>query len=117
MNVWPDIAVPSSMSGGIFDPLDEANMETGDDAARPRFSVPRQQPMRLEWAAMSYADFDALVAFHANQRSTPFLWVRPRTGVQWEARFVSNAITHSESRDTPGRLAVQCTIQPIRRVE
>lgn len=115
MDTWPDIKAPSRITGGISDPLDEATFETGDDAARARFSAPRQQPLTISWPWLSYADYSALEAFQNVQRSSLFIWVHPRTGVAWEARFTSDPFKFEEKAESTG-LSVTCTILPVRKV-
>lgn len=115
MDTWPNIKAPSRITGGISDPLDEATFETGDDAARARFSAPRQQQLTLSWKWLAHGEYDALVAFQEQQRSGLFLWTHPRTGVAWEARFTSDPLRWDEAGGETG-MSVTCTILPIRRV-
>lgn len=117
MDTFPSgIRAPSSITGGIFDPLDEATMDTGDDAARAVFSTPRQQPWKLEWPAMPHDEFDLLTAFQAEQRASVWLYTHPRTGQTWEMRFKSDPISFSEEGRRYKTKAVTVAVQPIRRV-
>jgi len=117
MDTFPTgIRPPSSIVGGVFDPLDEATMDTGDDAARPVFSTPRQQPWKMEWATMPFAEYDMLTAFHEAQRASEWMYTHPRNGQTWVCRFRSDPITFSEQGAKWRTIAVTCTVQPIRRV-
>lgn len=115
MDMWPSgIRTPSDMKGGISDPLDESTMETGDDAARPVFSRPRQRPWQLSWVDMPFSEYEMLTAFQEEQRASVFLFVHPRTGEAWECRFKSDPITFDEGATE--YMSVTCTLQPVRKV-
>ena len=115
MDTFPSgIRAPSRCPGGIFDPLDESTMDTGDDSARPVFSVPRQKPWKWTWEDMPFDEYELLVAFHAEQRASVWLYTHPRTGQTWEMRFKSDPIDYEEG--STAFMPVTCLVQPIRRV-
>lgn len=117
MDTFPaGIRPPSSITGGVFDPLEEATMDTGDAAARPVFSMPRQQPWKMEWAAMPFAEYNLLTEFQKAQRASVWLYTHPRSGQTWEMRFKSDPIAFSEQGAKWRTIAVTVTAQPIRRV-
>lgn len=115
MEQWPAVQKPATIKGGILDPFMESEAETGDDFARPRFSVPRQRPAQLAWPAMPTSHYHTLCTFQERVRADCFLWLHPHTGQQWVARFVSDPITSDCSGTRPGTLAVEVTLKLIRK--
>ena len=113
-DAFPSIAVPSAYDKQMSDPYIESTFETGDDAARAQFSMPRWQPFDLQWDWLSTADYATLLTFYDAHRATKWLWTEPRTGDQYVARFSSNAIKKGASKDKPGGYAVSATIQIVR---
>lgn len=115
MEQWPAIQNPSTIRGGILDPFVESEAETGDDFARPRFSVPRQKPSQLSWPAMPTSHYHTLCSFQERVRADCFLWTHPRSGQQWVARFRSDPISETCTGSRPGTFAVDVTLQLIRK--
>lgn len=114
MDAFPNISAPSGMERALSDKYVEATFETGDDAARPLFSTPREQPMTLSWAYMTTADLATLRAFYAAHRATRFLWSEPRTGVQYVTRFVSDCLKWRAMPDVVDGWSVTLTMLPVR---
>lgn len=111
MNAFPDIRKPSALSGGLEDPFVEDTFETGNDAARPLFTKPRQAVSTLRWSSLTQADFATLEAFVFSQRATPFSWTHPDTGAEHTARFTPGALKQSREGKRPGRVAVDLQIR------
>ena len=114
MDYWPSyIPDPSSLSESIDDPYIEATSETGDDAARVRYSKERQGPTKLTWKIMRLGDFVALKQFYAEHRAIEFLWLHPSRGLTYKTRFVSSPISSSEDGKSPFVAQVEVTLQIV----
>lgn len=114
MDYWPSyIPKPSSVSESIDDPYIEATSETGDDAARVRYSKERQGPTKLTWKIMRLGDFVALKQFYAEHRAIEFLWLHPSRGLTYKTRFVSSPISSSEDGKAPFVAQVEVTLQIV----
>lgn len=114
MDYWPSyIPDPSSLSESIDDPYIEATSETGDDAARVRYSKERQGPTKLTWKIMRLGDFVALKLFYAEHRAIEFLWLHPSRGLTYKTRFVSSPISSSEDGKAPFVAQVEVTLQIV----
>lgn len=114
MDYWPSyIPKPSSLSESVDDPYIEATSETGDDAARVRYSKERQGPTKLTWKIMRLGDFVALKQFYAEHRAIEFLWLHPSRGLTYKTRFVSSPISSSEDGKSPFVAQVEVTLQIV----
>lgn len=114
MDYWPSyIPKPSSLSESVDDPYIEATSETGDDAARVRYSKERQGPTKLTWKIMRLGDFVALKQFYADHRAIEFLWLHPSRGLTYKTRFVSSPISSSEDGKSPFVAQVEVTLQIV----
>ena len=114
MDYWPSyIPNPSSLSESVDDPYIEATSETGDDAARVRYSKERQGPTKLTWKIMRLGDFVALKQFYAEHRAIEFLWLHPSRGLTYKTRFVSSPISSSEDGKSPFVAQVEVTLQIV----
>ena len=114
MDYWPSyIPKPSSLSESVDDPYIEATSETGDDAARVRYSKERQGPTKLTWRIMRLGDFVALKQFYAEHRAIEFLWLHPSRGLTYKTRFVSSPISSSEDGKSPFVAQVEVTLQIV----
>ena len=114
MDYWPSyIPNPSSFSESVDDPYIEATSETGDDAARVRYSKERQGPTKLTWKIMRLGDFVALKQFYAEHRAIEFLWLHPSRGLTYKTRFVSSPISSSEDGKSPFVAQVEVTLQIV----
>lgn len=114
MDYWPSyIPKPSSLTESVDDPYIEATSETGDDAARVRYSKERQGPTKLTWKIMRLGDFVALKQFYAEHRAIEFLWLHPSRGLTYKTRFVSSPISSSEDGKSPFVAQVEVTLQIV----
>ena len=114
MDYWPSyIPKPSSVSESVDDPYIEATSETGDDAARVRYSKERQGPTKLTWKIMRLGDFVALKQFYAEHRAIEFLWLHPSRGLTYKTRFVSSPISSSEDGKAPFVAQIEVTLQIV----
>lgn len=111
---FPTIRRPSSISGGVRDPLLEDDYQSGDDAARPVFTSATDQPIRIGWKRLSQEELDLLDAFVRGEGRTPgWPWPHPYTGEEWSCRLCADPLSWSAGDDGKGYNAT-LTIKRIR---
>lgn len=114
MDTFPSIMAPSSIERTISDPYIESQFESGDDAARPIFSIPREGPTALKWSSLRKSQFETLRAFCAAHRAVRFLWTHPSEKKLYVVRLKADALRWSEVGTKPGTYAVDLNMQIIR---
>jgi hypothetical protein len=113
MDSFPTIAAPARINYGLSDPYLEDEFESGDAAARPEFTVPREKPMSLSWNAMKPADLATLRTFYDGHRGVRFSWTDPVSDEAKTCRFVGDCLSWKVSTALAGHYQVTLTMRRV----
>ena len=89
---WPSIQAPSfPLSEELHKPQIKNEFEAGYVQSRPRATVGKRR-WKLQWKAMTEANWNSLVSAFSADQGTTFTWTHPVSG-EYTVRYSSDSIS------------------------